>query len=421
MPTNPFENALAQLREAAQVASLDPDILIQLERHNRIVEVALPVQRSTGDKAGHIEVFTGYRAQHSNARGPYKGGIRYHQNVSLDEVKALSLWMSLKCAVADIPMGGGKGGIIVDPKTLDAGELEALSRAYARGIADVIGPQKDVPAPDVNTDGRIMAWIRDEYEKITGAPAPAVITGKPVESGGSEGRDTATSEGAFYVWEQAAAKLGLQPAATRAVVLGFGNAGSYLALRMHAAGYKVVSVSDSQGGIYNPDGLDIPAVVTHKQQSRTVVGFAGATRGGADGRALSIDEQVALECELLAPAALENQLTGANVASVQAKAVLELANGPTTPEADVALRARTVPVLPDILANSGGVTVSYFEWEQNLKNERWARADVFAKLKDKMTAAFEAVWGTAQAKNVTLRQAAGAVAVQRIADALKKS
>jgi len=414
MPTNPFANALDQLRQAAQVAGTDVDVLTRLEHHDRVVEVALPVKRTTGPNAGKVEVFTGYRAQHSNARGPYKGGIRFHQAVNADEVRALSLWMSLKCAVADIPFGGGKGGVTVDPKTLDDAELEALSRAYARGIADIIGQDKDVPAPDVNTDGRIMDWIRDEYEKVVGHSEPAVITGKPVAAGGSEGRDVATSEGAFYVWEQAAAKLGLTPDKTRVVILGFGNAGAYLAVRMHAAGYKVVSVSDSKGGIYDANGLDIPKLVEHKAKTHSVAGFAGLKD------VLTIDQQVALECEVLAPAALENQITAANAGSIRAKAILELANGPTTPEADVALHAKGIPVIPDILANAGGVTTSYFEWVQNKQNEKWTRKDVLAKLKTKMDAAFEAVWSTSESKKVTLRQAAGVVAVERIAAAISQ-
>lgn len=414
MPTNPFANALDQLRQAAQVAGADIDVLTRLEHHDRVVEVSLPVLRTTGPNAGKIEVFTGYRAQHNAARGPYKGGIRFHQAVNADEVRALSLWMSLKCAVADIPFGGGKGGVTVDPKSLDDAELEALARAYARGIADVIGQDKDVPAPDVNTDGRIMNWIRDEYEKVVGHPEPAVITGKPVEAGGSEGRDVATSEGAFYVWEQAAAKLGLTPDKTRVVILGFGNAGAYLAVRMHAADYKVISVSDSKGGIHDPNGLDIPKLVEHKAKTGSVIGFNGLKD------VLTVDQQVALECEVLAPAALENQITEANAGSIQARAILELANGPTTPEADVALRAKGIPVIPDILANAGGVTTSYFEWVQNKQDEKWTREDVLAKLAAKMTAAFEAVWATSEAKQVTLRQAAGVVAIERIAQAISQ-
>jgi glutamate dehydrogenase/leucine dehydrogenase len=413
MPTA-FENALTQLRSAAAIAQLDPNILRGLEHHNRIVEVSLPVMRTSGPTAGQTEIFTGYRAQHNNSRGPYKGGIRFHQNVSLDEVKALSLWMTLKTAVADIPMGGGKGGVIVDPKQLDLGELEALSRAYARGIAEVIGVEKDVPAPDVNTTPQIMAWIRDEYEKYIGTAAPAVITGKPADQGGSEGRDVATSEGAFYIWEEAAKQLQLTPANTRAVVIGFGNAGSFMATRLFDAGYKIISLSDSHGGIFDENGLDPRAVLEHKKKTGSVTGFNGLEK------VLSVDEQIALDCELLAPAALENQITAANAATVKARVIVELANGPTTPEADALLNEKKVIVIPDILANSGGVTVSYFEWVQNKAGEHWTREDVFVKLREKMTAAFNAVWDTSKEKNVPLRQAAGVVALTRLASAMQQ-
>lgn len=408
-----FDNALTQLRTATALAELNPDVLRRLENHDRIIEVSLPLRRTSGPTKGQLEIFKGYRAQHSNARGPYKGGIRFHQNVSLDEVKALSLWMTLKTAVANIPMGGGKGGVIVDPKTLAPDELEMLSRAYARSITDVIGVEKDVPAPDVNTTPQIMAWIRDEYEKQVGHAEPGVITGKPIEAGGSEGRDVATSEGAVYVWLQTAQKLGMLPENTRAAIIGFGNAGSFLALRLHQAGFKIVSVSDSRGGILNPEGLDIPALIEHKKQTHSVIGFANT-------RSVSVDEQIALDVELLCPAALENQLTEKNAASVRARAILELANGPTTPDADFILEAKNIAVIPDILANAGGVTTSYFEWVQNRENTHWTREEVFKKLRDKMTAAFEATWQVSQEKKVSLRKAAGVVAVMRLAEALKK-
>lgn len=415
MPTtqaSAFANALTQLRAAAKTAGISADVLHRLEHHDRIVEVSLPVVRTSGENKGHVEIFTGYRAQHSNARGPYKGGIRFHQNVSVDEVKALSLWMTLKTAVVDIPMSGAKGGVIVDPKTLGPDELEALSRAYARGIADVIGVDKDVPAPDVNTTPQIMAWIRDEYEKYVGHPEPGVITGKPIEVGGSEGRDVATSEGAVYVWQSAAKLLGLTPAQTRVAVIGFGNAGSFLALRLQQLGFKVVSVSDSRGGILAPDGLDIPAVIEHKKETRSVVGFPGTSL-------VSVEQQIGLDVELLCPAALENQITEANATAVKARAILELANGPTTPEADTILEGKKVVVLPDILANAGGVTTSYFEWLQNREGSHWTREEVFQKLQQKMTAAFEAVWQKSGENKISLRRAAGAVAVTRLAQALE--
>lgn len=411
MNHNPFKNALEQLLKAAAIAKIDPNIVKQLERHNRLVEVSVPIKRT---KTGQVQVFDGFRAQHNNARGPYKGGIRFHQRVSVDEVKALSLWMSLKTAVVDIPMGGGKGGLVVNPKELDKGELEALARGYARRIADVIGPDKDVPAPDVNTDPQIMDWIKDEYEKIVGHPEPAVITGKPVKDGGSEGRDVATSEGAFYVWQAMEKKinLGLTPDKTRVAIIGFGNAGHFMAKRLAEAGYKVVSVSDSHGGIYDPQGLDPDQILKHKQKTGTVVGYQGHDKP------LSVDEQVGLDVDLLIPAALENQITEDNAPHIKAQVVLEIANGPTTMDADLILQQKNIPVVPDILANAGGVTVSYYEWLQNRSRERWTREQVFTKLLKKMTLAFDQVYKTAQDKKISLRQAAGVVAVTRLAQAM---
>ncbi len=412
MNHNPFKNALEQLLKASAIAKIDSNIVKQLEHHNRIVEVSVPIKRT---KTGQIEVFDGFRVQHNNARGPYKGGIRFHQRVSVDEVKALSLWMTLKTAVVDIPMGGGKGGVVVNPKELDKIELEALARGYAGRIADVIGPKKDVPAPDVNTDPQIMDWIKDEYEKIVGHPAPAVITGKPVKDGGSEGRDVATSEGAFYVWQAMEKKVGLSAKNTRVAIIGFGNAGHFMAKRLAEAGYKVVSVSDSHGGIYDPQGLDPNKVLKHKQKTGSVVGFKGLKE------ILTVDQQVGLDVELLIPAALENQITEQNAPKIKAKVVLEIANGPTTMDADLILHQQGVPIVPDILANAGGVTVSYYEWLQNLNNEHWTREQVFAKLLDKMNKAFEKVYKTSQDKKITLRQAAGVVAVTRIAAAMSKA
>jgi len=327
MNQNPLKNALEQLLKASAIAKIDANIVKQLEHHNRIVEVSVPIRRTSSKE---VEVFKGFRAQHNNARGPFKGGIRFHQGVTLDEVKALSLWMSLKTAVVDIPMGGGKGGVIVNPKELDPKELEALSRSYARGIADVIGQEKDVPAPDVNTNPQIMAWILDEYEKVIGKKEPAVITGKPVEAGGSEGRDVATSEGAFYVWQATEKKLDLDPKKTRVAIIGFGNAGHFMAKRMYEAGYNVVSVSDSKGGIYVEDGMDPNDVMKHKEKTGSVVGYKKSS-----GETLSLDDQIGLDVELLIPAALENQITADNAESVQANAVLEIANGPTTIDADL--------------------------------------------------------------------------------------
>src|SRR3989339_1414055 len=369
---NPFDNALLQLNRASLAKSFSPELIERLRHPNREIRVSIPIRMDDGT----LRVFEGYRVEHSNARGPYKGGIRYHQDTDINEVKALALWMTMKCAVANIPMGGGKGGITVNPKELSKRELEALSREWMRRMSDVVGPQKDVPAPDVNTTPEIMAWMADEFAKATVDTTGAVITGKPLESGGSEGRGTATAQGGFYVFEALQEKLGL-PTSCRVVIQGFGNAGEHAADIWSRAGHKLIATSDSRAAIRNPEGLDVAALYDHKKATGSVVGFAG-------GETIDGAELLFQECDVLIPAALENQIREDNASRIQAKVVFELANGPTTPGADDQLFDRGIPVVPDILANSGGVTVSTFEWEQNLKEEHWSEADVFTKLKGMM-------------------------------------
>lgn len=420
--SNPFVNAMSQLDKAAKVMNLDKNIHEVLKQPERVLTVAIPVKMDNGE----TKVFTGYRSQYNNALGPYKGGIRYHWNVSLDEVKALSFWMMIKCAVVNIPMGGGKGGIIVNPKELSVGELERLSREYIRKIWRVIGSDKDVPAPDVYTTPQIMGWMRDEFEKLIGRPDPGVITGKPLAQGGSEGRETATAMGGVYVVRELAKKKGLKPSETTVAVQGMGNVGGFMAKLLRDDGYKIVALSDSKGGVYNQDGIDPDKAETIKKSG----GMLGCYCLGSvcsleqmptDGpcRHVSNEDLLELPVDILVPSALENQITKDNVDKIQAKYIVEMANGPTTPEADEILHARGIPVIPDVLANAGGVTVSCFEWEQNLKGEHWTEADVFVKLEKIMVNAFNEVWDTAEKYNVTLRQGAFVKAIERVAGKMK--
>lgn len=406
MPT-PFENALAQLSRATQVQSFDPAFLSQFSAPEREIHISIPVKMDDGS----MNVYSGYRVQHNSARGPYKGGIRFHQDTDIEEVKALALWMALKCAVVNIPMGGGKGGVTVNPKELSEGEKERLARGFIRGLADAIGPKKDVPAPDVNTTPQIMEWMADEYGKITGDTSGAVITGKPLEAGGSEGRGTATAQGGFYTFDVLREKLEL-PESCNVVIQGFGNAGQFAAKLWSEAGHKIVALSDSRGAIYNVGGLDIEAVMEHKKTKGMLAGFAGSGE-------ITNEELLALECDVLIPAALEDQITKENADAVQAKVIVELANGPTTPEADDVLFGKGIPVVPDILANAGGVTVSTFEWEQNLKGEHWSEEEVFVKLKEIMEREALNIYEKATALNTDMRRAAFIVALERLQEAMK--
>ncbi len=405
---NPFENAMTQLDKAAKVMNLDPDIHTMLKQPERILTVAIPLKRDSGK----VEMFTGYRSQYNNALGVYKGGIRYHPNVSLDEVKALSFWMMVKCAAVNIPMGGGKGGIIVNPKELSIGEIERLSRGYIRGVWRDLGSDKDVPAPDVYTTPQIMGWMRDEYETLVGHADPGVITGKSIEDGGSEARSYSTAQGGVYVTRELAKKLHVKPEETTVAIQGFGNAGSYMAKILSSLGYKIVAVSDSQGAVMNMNGLDVAAVEAHKEKTQSVVGAPNT-------ETISNDALLELDVTILVPAALENVITKENAASIKAKNIVELANGPTTPEADEILKEKGITVVPDVLANAGGVTVSYFEWEQNVAGTHWTEADVLQKLEKIMVDAFNDIWGTKEKYAIDMRTAAFVSAIERVAEAMK--
>lgn len=407
MQQNPFENAKKVLHDVCEKMGTSKDVETILAKPQRIVKVAIPVRKDTGEAV----LYTGYRVQHNNYRGVYKGGIRFHESVTMDEVKALAFWMTMKCAVVGVPLGGAKGGVTVDIAKLSPGELERLSRGYARLIADVVGPHIDVPAPDVNTTPQIMDWFLDEYNKVKGVNEPGVITGKSIKSGGSEGREKATAQGAFFVLEEALKQMNLDRGT--AVVQGFGNVGSFTAKILDDAGYTVIAVSDATGGIYNKEGLDIKKL------------FEESTGGminneSIDAEEISNKDLLELECDVLIPAAIENQITDENAADIQAKLILEAANGPTTPEADEILVKRGIPVIPDILANAGGVTVSYFEWQQNLKNEKWSEEEVDTKLADGIKSAFEKVWSMSKDK-VDLRTAAYMVAIKKLSQAVQEN
>ena len=403
-----FKAVINQLNKTCQIMGTEPDELEILRKPDRVIEVSLPVLMDNG----RIKVFTGFRVQYNNIRGPYKGGIRFHHQVSLDEVKSLAFWMTIKCAVVDIPYGGGKGGVSVNVKKLSQGELERLTRAYTRGFADFIGPSKDIPAPDVYTNSQTMAWIMDEYSHIKGENTPAVVTGKPVEIGGSLGRDTATSLGGFYVFEQVLEKMKMPKNKISLAVQGFGNVGLNFAMIAYAAGYKIVAVSDSQGAIYDKQGLNIEQVLSHKQTTGSVVDFNGLKN-------ITNEQLLELPVDILAPAALENVIDETNAGRIKAKLILELGNGPTTPEAEAKLNKKNVLIVPDVLANAGGVIVSYFEWVQNLRHFYWDQTKVEANLEKQIVGAFKKVWQTMESQNNRdLRTAAYMVAVTRLVKAL---
>jgi glutamate dehydrogenase/leucine dehydrogenase len=361
---------------------------------------------------GSVQVFTGYRVQHNLGRGPAKGGIRYHQDVSLDEVKALAMWMTWKCAVVGIPYGGGKGGVIVDPKKLSQKELEGLTRRFFTEIEVLVGPEKDIPAPDVNTNAQIMAWMMDTYSMHAGYTVPGVVTGKPISLGGSEGRNEATARGTVFCIVEAARHLSIDLTKATVAIQGFGNAGSIAARLIAQEGATVVAVSDSTGGIHAPGGLDIAKVIGWKQEHGTVQGFPGAED-------VSNAEVLEVDCDVLIPAALENQITSRNARNIKAKLIAEAANGPTTPEADEIIYDAGKFVIPDILCNAGGVTVSYFEWVQDLNRDHWSEAVVNAKLKEIMVKAFGETLAMAQREQVNMRTAAYLLAVKRVADAME--
>jgi glutamate dehydrogenase (NAD(P)+) len=403
---NPFEIAQDQLRRVADVFKIDPNIVRVLERCKKSVVVSIPFSKDDGT----IEVFEGYRVTHNIARGPSKGGIRYHPDVTLDEVKSLAMWMTWKCALMGIPFGGAKGGVVCNPKQLSQSELERMTRRYTSEIVNEIGPEKDIPAPDVGTDPRVMAWIFDTYSMNKGHSVLGVVTGKPLNLGGSLGRLEATARGAHYCIREAVAKQDRSLQGMKVVVQGFGNVGSYLARFVAEDGAVVVALSDSAGGIYNPNGIDVALALAHKQET-------GALQGLKDTEPVTNEELLVLDCDVLAPSALEQVITSENADKIKAKLICEGANGPTTPTADEILEDRGVMVLPDVLANAGGVVVSYFEWVQGLQEYFWKEDEVNARLNDITSRAFHETWATYEAKATTMRIAAYGLAVQRVAEA----
>ena len=410
--TSAFTNAKRQIDDVADLLMAEyPDRKLfkkaveKLKRPQRVLRKSLSLRMDSGK----IGSFISYRSQHNDARGPFKGGIRFHPQVSEDEVKALSTWMSIKCATVGIPYGGGKGGIIIDPKLLSETELRRLCYAYAEFLTPYIGPWKDVPAPDVNTGGREMAWMLEAYERKIGYHAPATFTGKPIELGGSLGREEATGQGGFYVLNEYLKTKKLKNKKTSIAVQGFGNVGFWFAKLAKKAGYKVIAVSDSSGGVYNPKGLDVEKVMIHKEKTGSVLGLYNE---------LTNDELLTINVDILVPAALENAINKENVKNVKAKVILEMANGPTTPEAEEILLSKKVDILPDVLCNAGGVTVSYFEWVQNLHGYRWTKEHVNEELEGILEKAFTEIDNLVKIKKISYRKAAYLMAVKRIIDAM---
>lgn len=401
---------------------LDKDIQEILSVPQRQVELSLPVRMDDGS----LQIFKGFRIQHNNAPGPYKGGFRYHQQVDLEEVKALSAWMTMKCSVVGIPLGGAKGGVIVDPKKLSKGELERLTRKYAQMVAPIVGPDRDVPAPDVNTNSEMMDWFADEYSKIVGKDARGVVTGKSLEHGGSKGRNNATAQGGIYILDEYAKANALNPSETKIIIQGFGNAGGVAAHLLAPMGYEVVGTSDSQGGIFCSHGINSAELMSCKIEKNSVVncGVHVSEIHGMDGttcKMMSNEELLEQDCDILILAALENQVTAENADKIKAKLILELANGPVNPEADEILAKRGIPVIPDVLANAGGVTVSYFEMLQNASNEYWPEDEVNSKLREIMVKAWGEVSNNAEKYSCTLREAAFITALKRLEVKIKEA
>jgi glutamate dehydrogenase (NAD(P)+) len=401
---NPFEAMMSRFDLAAQKLNLDDGLYQFLRFPRREVTIYIPVFMDTG----RLQVFTGYRVQHNISRGPSKGGIRFAPDVTLDEVKALAAWMTWKCAVVNIPFGGAKGGVICDPTRMSTGELERLTRRYTAELYEFLGPEKDVPAPDVNTNEQIMAWVMDTYSMHAHQTVTGVITGKPVELGGSAGRREATGRGLTIVIKEACAKFSLAPSDSMVAIQGFGNVGSVAAQLLHAEGFKVVAVSDIRGGIYNPDGLDIPRVIEYRRRNRTLDGFPDTDR-------ITNRELLELSCHILVPAAVENQITSRNASLIKARIIAEGANGPTTAKADLILEDKRIFIIPDILANAGGVTVSYFEWVQDRQGYFWKESMVNERLADYMTDSFAQVVRYSESHNVNMRIAAYMLAIDRVA------
>jgi glutamate dehydrogenase (NAD(P)+) len=404
--TSPWEVALQQLEDAARELNLDPGVLEILRTPRRALEVAVPTRMDDGT----IRVFKGYRVHHNTSRGPSKGGIRYHPQVNLDEVKALAMWMTWKCAVVGIPFGGAKGGVLCDPNVMSQNELQRMTRRFANEILPFIGPEKDIPAPDLGTNPQIMAWIMDTYSTREGYSVPGVVTGKPMAIGGSAGRPLATARGVTYTTLATLKHRGMSVEDARIVVQGFGNVGGGTVDLMNEQGCTVVGVSDVKGGIYNPEGLNPGALAAHVRDSGSVVGYEG-------GETVTNDQLLTLECDVLIPAALEGVLTAQNAEDVKATVIVEAANGPTLPEADDIFEDRGIPVVPDILANAGGVTVSYFEWVQDLQAYYWSEDEVNERLRRIMEQSYVDVLALAEERKIRMRTAATMLGVQRVAEA----
>ncbi|WP_216851977.1 Glu/Leu/Phe/Val family dehydrogenase [Microcystis aeruginosa] len=411
-----FTDASSRLERALKYVSISDDAIERLKYPKASLSVSIPVRMDNGT----LRIFQGYRVRYDDTRGPGKGGVRYHPNVNIDEVQSLAFWMTFKCALLDLPFGGAKGGITLNPKELSKAELERLSRGYIEGIADFIGPDIDILAPDVYTNEMIMGWMMDQYSIIQRKISPAVVTGKPLTMGGSRGRDTATGTGAFHVIHSLLPKLDKKPANTTVAVQGFGNAGTVVADLLAKAGYQVVAVSDSQGGIYREKGLDIASIREYKQEHRgiTAIYCEGTVCNIVEHEAITNEELLALDVDILIPAALENQITAENADRVRAKYIFEVANGPTTSEADRILESKGILVFPDILVNAGGVTVSYFEWVQNRSGLYWQLNEINERLKERMVTEAEKVWSFAQEFDISLRNAAYAQAITRLGEAL---
>ncbi len=406
MTESAWNSALSQLEQAAKFLNLDPGVHETLANPKRILIVSVPTRMDDGT----TKVHTGYRVHHSTSRGPTKGGIRYHPNVTLDEMKALAMWMTWKCAVVNIPYGGAKGGVVVDPATLSRNELERMTRRYASEIAPLIGPAMDIPAPDVGTDEQIMAWIMDTFSMRAGYSVPGVVTGKPITLGGSLGRGSATSRGVMYVTVATLKHQGMPVDEARVVVQGFGKVGGPVVQLLHEQGCRVIAVGDATGAVYNPRGLSPRGLATHQAATGTVAGYEG-------GEPMGSDELLEVECDVLIPAALENVLTERNADRIRARIVVEAANGPTTPEADQIFEDREILVVPDILANAGGVTVSYFEWVQDLQAYFWTEDEVNARLRRIMESSYVDCLDLAEDQKVSMRMAATMLGVQRVAEA----
>jgi glutamate dehydrogenase (NADP+) len=413
---NIYTDALARLDKAFSYANINKEAIEKLKYPKAILQVSVPIRMDNGS----LKIFTAYRVHHNDVRGPTKGGIRYHPDLTLDEIKSLAFWMTIKCAIVGIPFGGAKGGIVLDPKSLSPLELQRVSRGYMNAIADFVGPDLDIPAPDVYTNAMIMGWMMEEYSRIVRKHTPAVITGKPIPLGGSMGREDATGRGAYFCIRDLAKKKNWQPANIKVAVQGFGNAGQHIARLLHAEGYKVVAVSDSKGGIYSEEGFDIPSLIHIKNSTKEVkaVYCKSSVCENVNAEKISNEELLELDVDILIPAAMENQITAKNAANIKARVIVEVANGPITLDAELALLKNNILIVPDVLANSGGVTVSYFEWVQNKCGYYWTAEEVDKRLDEIMTREFENVYKLMQVHQTDMRTAAYIHALNRHAEAV---